>query len=225
MEKILVSACLLGENTRYDGKNNKCDVITEINKYFDIVPFCPEVEGGLPTPRVPSEIIASGRVKNKEGEDVSKFFDDGANKALAICKYLGISLAILKENSPSCGSNQVYNGHFNNRLVKGEGITTKLLRSKGITVINEIEAIDFLAKYLKNNQTKEEAVKKDIEKQQQEKKQTSSLPKKDNYKNRHGRNDYKKAEKKPSFGNKEKYRKFDKKKKFASPNKKQSKEK
>ena len=173
MEKILVSGCLLGNNCKYDGSNNKVAILDEINKYFDLVPFCPEVEGGLGTPRIPSEIIASGRVINKNKVDVSAAFDEGARKALRVCSFLGITLAILKERSPSCGVHEVYNGYFNNILVKGQGITTKYLQEHGIRVINETEAEEFLKNYLE-----EEEKAKKIKEEKRERNEDPLTPEK-----------------------------------------------
>lgn len=210
MEKILVSACLLGENCRYDGKNNLSEVIKEINKYYDIVPFCPEVEGGLKTPRVPSE-ISGDKVIASNKKDVTKFFEDGASKALLICRYLNIKLAILKENSPSCGSKQIYDGTFKNRLKDGEGITTALLRQNGIEVINEIEAIDLLARTQQSEEAKKEAVANDIARQEQKKTEHVEKERKSFHKS--SPREYKK-DKYPSkkFDKDNPSRKFDKKK-------------
>lgn len=138
MEKILISACLVGDNVKYDGKNNLSDKIERLLEKYELVPFCPEVEGGLPIPRKPSERVRD-RVKMEDGRDVTRQFENGAEKALNICMYLGIKIAILKENSPSCGSHTIYDGSFSHKLIKGEGVTTELLKKKGITVLNEDE--------------------------------------------------------------------------------------
>ena len=138
MEKILISACLVGDNVKYDGKNNLSDKIERLLEKYELVPFCPEVEGGLPIPRKPSDRVRD-RVKMEDGRDVTRQFENGAEKALNICMYLGIKIAILKENSPSCGSHTIYDGSFSHKLIKGEGVTTELLKKKGITVLNEDE--------------------------------------------------------------------------------------
>lgn len=138
MEKILISACLVGDNVKYDGKNNLSDKIERLLEKYELVPFCPEVEGGLPIPRKPSERVRD-RIKMEDGRDVTRQFENGAEKALNICMYLGIKIAILKENSPSCGSHTIYDGSFSHKLIKGEGVTTELLKKKGITVLNEDE--------------------------------------------------------------------------------------
>lgn len=143
MEKILISACLVGDKTKYDGHSNYTPLIEELLKKYELVPFCPEVEGGLTTPRDPSE-IKGDKVYSNKGRDVTRFFLLGAEKALNICKYLNIKVAILKEGSPSCGSNEIYDGSFTNKKKKGEGITASLLKQNGIKVINEKEIEDFL---------------------------------------------------------------------------------
>jgi uncharacterized protein YbbK (DUF523 family) len=143
MEKILISACLVGDKVRYDGKSQYHPLVKELLEKYELVPFCPEVEGGLPTPRVPSEIVKD-KVINKDGKDVTKQFKEGASLALNICKYLNIKIAILKDGSPSCGSNEIHNGKFDNRMIKGKGITATLLEQNGIKVISENEIEELL---------------------------------------------------------------------------------
>ncbi len=142
MEKILISACLVGDKVKYDGHSNYNEKIKLLLEKYELVPFCPEVEGGLTTPRKPSERVKD-RVKMVDGKDVTRNFMSGADLALNICLYLGIKVAILKENSPSCGSHKIYDGTFSKKLIDGEGVTTELLRRKGIKVISE-EEIDTL---------------------------------------------------------------------------------
>ena len=145
MEKILISACLIGDKCKYNGESNALDssLINALLEKYELVPFCPEVGGGLPTPRVPSE-RREDRVVNKNNKDVTKNFLIGAERALDLCLYLNIKVAILKDNSPSCGSTRIYNGRFENRLIKGEGVTTELLRRKGIRIISENEIEELL---------------------------------------------------------------------------------
>ena len=142
MEKILISACLIGDKVRYDGKSNYNPKIQDLLEKYELVPFCPEVEGGLSIPRIPCEKY-NDKVINKVGKNVTKYFEKGADLALNICQYLGIRIAILKENSPSCGTKKVYNGKFEGKLIPGEGVTAELLKRKGIKVISE-EEIDSL---------------------------------------------------------------------------------
>ena len=138
MQKILISACLVGEKTNYKGQGNYCPQVEKLKEKYDLVLFCPEMEGGLKCPRNPSEIKGNSVVM-KDGTDVTRNFELGANKALALCKYLGITKAVLKENSPSCGTHRIHNGYFMDRLIAGMGITAKLLKSKGIEVYSEDE--------------------------------------------------------------------------------------
>ena len=138
MEKILIAACLVGDKVKYDGHSNYNEKVKLLLEKYELVPFCPEVEGGLTTPRKPSERVKD-RVKMEGGKDVTKNFQNGAELALNICLYLGIKIAILKENSPSCGVNKIYDGSFSHKLIDGQGVTAELLKRKGIKVISENE--------------------------------------------------------------------------------------
>ncbi|MDY0100484.1 MAG: DUF523 domain-containing protein [Bacilli bacterium] len=150
MKKILISACLVGDKVRYDGGHNLSPYINELMNYFELVPFCPEVEGGLKIPRLRSE-IRYGRVINEKGKEVTKYFKKGAELALNLCKYLHIDLAILKENSPSCGVHYIYNGFFENHLIKGSGLTSTLLKQNGIRVLSQNEIPLLLEELKKEN--------------------------------------------------------------------------
>lgn len=143
-ENILVSACLLGDNTKYNGLNNYNDKVIELANYFNFIKICPEVFGGLSTPRVPAEIV-NDKVLNKKGLDVTSNYNLGAQKALELAKKNNCKYAILKEKSPSCGVNKVYDGTFNGILIDSFGITTKLLIENNIKVYSENE-IDKLLK-------------------------------------------------------------------------------
>lgn len=144
MEKILISACLIGDKTRYDGHSNYSPRTKELLEKYELVPFCPEVEGGLKTPRIPSE-RKKDRVINEQGKDVTKHFIQGAELALNICKYLDIKIAILKDGSPSCGTHEIYDGSFSHKKIKGKGVTAEYLEKNGIKVYSE-EEIDELLK-------------------------------------------------------------------------------
>ncbi len=137
-EKLLISACLLGENVKYNGKNNLIE-LTQLQKKYNLIPFCPEVEGGLPTPRPPSEIVSYNPLKlvNKYGKDVTDNFILGAKKALLLTKRENIKKALLKANSPSCSSKYVYNGSFSGKLIEGKGVTTIFLEKEGVEVFDE----------------------------------------------------------------------------------------
>lgn len=144
VEKILVSACLLGEKCRYDGGDNYIDKIEELKGLFDIIPFCPEVRGGLKTPRIPSERKGM-QVINQQGKDVTKEFALGAERAYELCRYFSIKRVLLKEKSPSCGKTKIYDGEFNHTLIDGMGYTSEYLSKKGIQIYSEDE-IDELIK-------------------------------------------------------------------------------
>lgn len=138
MEKILISACLVGEKTRYDGKSNYNPLVKELLKYYELVPVCPEVLGGLSIPRIPSE-RKGDNVFNNEGKDVTNYFNKGSKEVLNIVKYLKIKRAILKENSPSCGVHSIYDGYFRHKFIHGSGVLTDNLKALGIICYNEDE--------------------------------------------------------------------------------------
>ena len=132
--KVLVSACLLGENVRYDGGNNQ--LYHDRFKELDIVTCCPEVDGGLFTPRIPSERYGD-KVMNQEGRDNTRYFKKGANIALELVKKYDIKVAIMKAKSPSCGNEMIYDGTFSKTLKKGKGVTVELLEKEAVKVFNE----------------------------------------------------------------------------------------
>ena len=140
-EKILISACLVGINCKFNGENNLLnkDVLDEISKRYHLLFVCPEVYGGLSTPREPAEMKNGVVVCKFSGKDVSENFKNGAEICLKIAKLNGCKKAILKSKSPSCGSGQIYDGSFSKRLVLGDGITAKLLKENEILVYSEDE--------------------------------------------------------------------------------------
>ena len=147
---ILVSACLLGINCKYNGDNNKNEKVEEYLKDKKFILVCPEQLGGLTTPREPSEIIKLGgngvidgktSVINNKRLDVTKEFKKGAVEALKIANLYQCKKAILKEGSPSCGSSLIYDGTFKGKKISGVGVTTALLRKNGIEVISENDLI------------------------------------------------------------------------------------
>ena len=147
--KYLISACLVGKKCNYKGKSNVVKKIKEIYKKGDAILVCPEILGGLKTPRESAEIVeCDGKVvKLSSGKDVTEAFVIGAGKALKIAKENRIEIAILKAKSPSCGCGQIYDGTFSKNLIDGDGITTSLLKLNGIKVITEEE-------FLKKTKTK-----------------------------------------------------------------------
>jgi uncharacterized protein YbbK (DUF523 family) len=149
VERILVSACLLGQPVRYDGgSHGPFDQLLAWQTEGRLVPLCPEVAGGLPTPRPAAEVPGgSGRqalagrvpVLNVHGLDVSEAFRAGAETALRLVRERHIRLAVLKARSPSCGNRQNYDGSFSGTLIDGEGVTAAALRQAGVQVFNENE--------------------------------------------------------------------------------------
>ena len=132
---IIVSACLAGYRCRYDGKLTPDSEIVDLVKSGKALPVCPEMLGGLPCPRVPSERTADGeRVVTKEGTDVTEAFRRGADETLRLAQLYGCTRAILKARSPSCGKGTVYDGTFSGTLREGDGVTAELLMKHGITV-------------------------------------------------------------------------------------------
>jgi uncharacterized protein YbbK (DUF523 family) len=162
--KILVSSCLLGEDVKYDGGNNSIalnpkvsfslkELFMDILCENEIYSFCPEVSGGLKTPRTPAEIVKRDKpfiVQTQNGEDVTINFLLGAKKALDLCIEEDIKVALLKANSPSCGNIKTYDGTFTNTLIESQGLSAKLLKENGITVFNE-EELKELSKFIKTN--------------------------------------------------------------------------
>ena len=157
MHKILISACLLGENVRYDGKNSlsKSDILQVWKMQGRLTPLCPEVAGGLPIPRAAAEIEAGnaeavikgeGMIRHKDGTDVTDAFMAGAEMALALCIQHDIRIAILKEGSPSCGVNRLNDGSSSGTKVTGQGLTARLLERHGIAVFSENQIVEAEAK-------------------------------------------------------------------------------
>ena len=136
-ENILVSACLLGEKCRFDGKSKPCDKVIKLNEKYNLIPVCPEVLGGLETPRTPCE-IRNGKVISANGIDRTIEYTTGAQIALEIAKENNCKVAILKSKSPSCGKGKIFDGTFSGTLTDGNGITAQLLTENGIDVYNEI---------------------------------------------------------------------------------------
>ncbi|MBO5159961.1 MAG: DUF523 domain-containing protein [Lachnospiraceae bacterium] len=133
--KIMVSGCLLGENCKYNGGNNYSEKVAEYIKGHEVISVCPECLGGLPTPRIPAEIV-DGVVKNKAGENVDIQFRKGAEIALETAKRERINLAILQSRSPSCGVKQIYDGTFSGTRIDGQGVFAKLLKENGFQMID-----------------------------------------------------------------------------------------
>jgi len=134
-QKVLISACLLGVECRYDGQHCKREFLIDKQNEFEFIPVCPEELGGLPTPRPPAEIQNNGKVETKAGVDVTSQYNDGAQKAFEAVKNDDVKLAYLKSRSPMCGCGEIYDGSFTGNKKGGDGIFARLLKSKGIKII------------------------------------------------------------------------------------------
>ena len=134
--KVAVSACLVGKNTKYNGGNNYNEAVMKYLLDKEYVTICPEVIGGLPTPRIPSE-RKGNKVINKIGEDVTINFFDGAQKEIEKLLKESINIIIVKEKSPSCGYKQIYDGTFTNTLTEGNGVFVDLALQNGFIIYTE----------------------------------------------------------------------------------------
>ncbi|MGM9565668.1 DUF523 domain-containing protein [Evtepia sp.] len=134
--RILVSACLMGVGCRYDGKSNQLPQLEQLMKQHTCIPVCPEILGGLPTPRVPAERQGS-KIMTQDGQDVTQQFVRGTAEVLRLADLYHCKAALLKERSPSCGSEQIYDGTFTKTLTEGDGLTAEMLKRKGIAVYGE----------------------------------------------------------------------------------------
>lgn len=143
--RILVSACLMGLQCRYDGGGKQVQGLEALMEKAQLVPFCAEIYGGLPIPRVPSE-RQGARVVSAEGADVTQAFERGAQEGLRLCRLYGCEAALLKERSPSCGHGQVYDGSFSGALTQGDGVLAALLLQNGIAVFGESQLEALIAK-------------------------------------------------------------------------------
>ncbi len=137
---ILVSRCLLGESCRYDGGSNASAAVMRLSSEYNVIPICPECDGGLPTPRTPSERCGC-RVLMRDGRDVTAAFERGAVRALALARAHAIAFAVLKARSPSCGKGEIYDGTFTHTLTEGDGVTAELLLREGYQVFTEKEIV------------------------------------------------------------------------------------
>ena len=136
--KIVVSACLLGRNCKYNGGSNRNEAVLSYIEGKEIIPVCPEVTGGLSTPRIPVE-LKDGRAINAAGEDVTAQFEAGVRKTMEKLAGEEISLAILQPRSPSCGCKQIYDGTFSKTLIEGKGMFAQALAEAGIAMVHPEE--------------------------------------------------------------------------------------
>lgn len=135
-ENILVSACLLGVNCRYDGRNNYIPEMEQLKERYNLIPVCAEIYGGLTIPRLPSE-RKGNKVIDEEGQDVTSQFQKGAEEVLYLADFYQCKYALLKENSPTCGYGKIYDGSFRRILTEGNGILADKLEERGINIIGE----------------------------------------------------------------------------------------
>ena len=133
--KIMVSACLMGEKCKYNGRNNLNEKLLEFVKEHEVISVCPEVMGGLPTPRIPAEIV-NGVVTAKDGRNVDTEFRKGAEMALQIALGNQVDLVILQSRSPSCGPKQIYDGSFSGKRIDAQGVFAKMLLENGFRILD-----------------------------------------------------------------------------------------
>ena len=140
---LLISACLMGVKCRYDGKTKPLPCLKQLMDEYTLIPVCPEVLGGLPTPRVPAERIGD-KVITQDGRDVTANYEQGAQEALRMAQMTGCTTALLKERSPSCGTGTIYDGSFSGGLCPGYGVCGALLKNHGIHVLGESRVHELL---------------------------------------------------------------------------------
>lgn len=140
---ILISACLMGVNSRYNGKSEIIKELEELKNKYNLIPICPEIYGGLSTPRNPAERV-NDKVLTNTGEDVTKNYKKGAEEILKLAKFYDCKYAILKERSPSCGFGKIYDGTFSKTIIDGNGVTADLLSENGLTILGESKVKELL---------------------------------------------------------------------------------
>ena len=147
MEKeiLLMSACLMGVNCRYDGGGKTLAALPQLMERYHVIPVCGEVMGGMTTPRIPSERMKD-RVIDREGNDVTANFRRGAEEVLHLAQLYGAKKALLKERSPSCGYGKIYDGTFSGILIEGNGVTAQLLAEHGVEVFGESKISELCSK-------------------------------------------------------------------------------
>lgn len=142
-QNILVSACLLGMHCRYNGTGVMCEELEQLKDTYNLIPVCPEIYGGMTTPRDPAERIGE-KVVTSVGEDVTDYYRRGAEEILHLQKFYQCEIAILKERSPSCGYGHIYDGTFSGKIVDGNGVAAELLAENGARIIGESKIHELL---------------------------------------------------------------------------------
>ncbi len=137
---ILVSACLLGTPCRYNGKGSADERVLTLRERHHLIPVCPEILGGLATPRTPAE-RRGDRVVAKDGKDVTGAYERGAEEVLRLARLFDCQAAVLKERSPSCGAGKIYDGTFSGMLTEGNGVCAQMLLDAGIQVLGESDCL------------------------------------------------------------------------------------
>lgn len=140
---ILISACLMGINCRYNGKSEIIKELEELKNKYNLIPVCPEIYGGLKTPRNPAERV-NNKVLTNNGEDVTDNYKKGAEEILKLAKFYDCKYAILKERSPSCGFGRIYDGTFSKTIKDGNGVTADLLAKNDVKIIGESKIEELL---------------------------------------------------------------------------------
>ncbi len=138
---ILISACLVGEPCRFDGSSKERSELLDLLSNDELIPVCPEVEGGLGIPRPPAEIVGE-QVLRASGEDVTREFQTGAEYCRDLGLKANVKQAILKSRSPACGCGEVYDGNFSRTLVQGDGIFTQSLKAAGLSCVTDEDFVD-----------------------------------------------------------------------------------
>lgn len=149
--KVLVSACLLGVNCRYNGSGGDLECLPELMELAELIPVCPEILGGLPTPRPPAE-RRNDRVINCEGGDVTEAYHKGAQESLHLAEVFGVKLALMKERSPSCGAGEIYDGTFTHTRISGDGTASELLKAHDIAVYGESRIQELIERLKEENE-------------------------------------------------------------------------
>ena len=138
MKKLMISACLMGINCRYDGGNTRLSCLNELKEQFELIPVCPETLAGLPCPRHPLE-ISKDRVYNNQKEDMTEVFHHGADLAMKAWQEAGCPAVLLQSRSPSCGKGLIYDGSFTGRKIPGNGVFAQKLLDANAEVYSELE--------------------------------------------------------------------------------------
>lgn len=142
-QTILISACLMGMHCRYNGTGAMLEEAAQLMEKYHLIPVCPEIYGGMMTPRNPAERCAE-KVVTAQGEEVTDAYLRGAEEILRLSELYACKIAILKERSPSCGYGTIYDGTFSGTLVPGNGITAELLAKKGVRILGESKVKELL---------------------------------------------------------------------------------